>query len=91
MRRHRRGLHALLIAIAVGTGVAAVARAQSASGGIDAATAVAEPADPDDEDDIRADDDPNDVGQQALPPDATQAPGASAPGGGPDGAAGGDD
>jgi hypothetical protein len=41
--------------------------------------ALAEPTDPDDEADIRADNDPNDVGQQALEPSKSATPNSEQP------------
>lgn len=58
----------------------AVGQPPDADSDVEAVTdALEEPADPDDEMDIRADDDPRDVGQEALEPEGNGAPGGDAP------------
>lgn len=61
-------------------GLAAMAEEPRGPAAVDASVegALEEPADPDDAADIRADDDPDDVGQEALPPAQQPAPDSEA-------------
>ena len=74
MRIRSRRATAILIPLALGASSGAFAGEQGTAVGTDVRGAVAEPADPDDADDIRDDNNPDDVGQEALPP--VGAPGA---------------
>jgi hypothetical protein len=69
-------ISALLVSSAA---LAAEPEAPEAEDQITVEEALAEPADPDDEADIRADDDPNDVGQEALEPPESEAPSPGEP------------
>jgi len=65
---------AFLVVTTLGPGANALAQESPVATPNEVRGALEEPADPDDADDIRDDDNPNDVGQEALPPAPPEAP-----------------
>lgn len=84
MYTHLRAGFAIAVLLVAGAALAAEPGDPEAAGGITVEEALAEPADPDDAADIRADNDPNDVGQRALDPESEASVSGGPPSGGGD-------